>query len=155
MDGFEATRQLRKIPALSQTPIIAASASVFDYHQQQSRNAGCDGFIPKPIRADILLELLQTHLHLEWKYAAASTPQPIMQQAQLQSNAELITYLNAEQIEKLVELSKLGDIQAILEYLNNYAYAPEASCIQKIRSLAKNFDLAGIDALLQQLTPHE
>jgi PAS domain S-box-containing protein len=155
MDGFEATRQLRKIPALSQTPIIAASASVFDYHQQQSRNAGCDGFIPKPIRADILLELLQTHLHLEWKYAAASTPQPIMQQAQLQSNAELITYLNAEQIEKLVELSKLGDIQAILEYLNNYAYAPEASCIQKIRSLAKSFDLAGIDALLQQLTPHE
>ncbi|MDD2815909.1 MAG: CHASE domain-containing protein [Thiotrichaceae bacterium] len=154
MDGFEATRQLRKIPALAQTPIIAASASVFDYHQQQSRNAGCDDFIPKPIRADILLELLQTHLHLEWKYAAAIAPQAGTQQLEQQSDTELITRLDEEQIEKLVELSKLGDIQAILEYTSSYAHAPEASCIQKIRSLAKNFDLAGIDTLLQQITPH-
>ncbi len=155
MDGFEATRQLRKIPTLAQTPIIAASASVFDYHQQQSRDAGCDDFIPKPIRADILLELLQTHLKLEWKYATATTQQPAVQHANTQNGAEFIAVLNAEQIEKLRELSKLGDIQAILEYTHAYAHAPEASCIQKIRSLAKNFDLAGIDTLLQQLTPHE
>lgn len=154
MDGFEATRQLRKIPALAQTPIIAASASVFDYHQQQSRNAGCDAFIPKPIRADILLELLQTHLQLKWKYADANTPQSSEQQINQPSNAELVTLLDAAQIEKLLELTKLGDIQAILEYTHSYAHAPEGSCIQKIRGLAKNFDLAGIDRLLQQLTPH-
>jgi PAS domain S-box-containing protein len=155
MDGFEATRQLRKIPALAQTPIIAASASVFDYHKQQSRNAGCDDFIPKPIRADILLELLQTHLHLIWKYAALNNPPPTAVATEVQHGGELTTVLDATQIEKLIELSKLGDIQAILEYTHAYAHAPEASCIQKIRSLAKNFDLAGIDALLQQLSPHE
>lgn len=155
MDGFEATRQLRKIPALAQTPIIAASASVFDYHKQQSRNAGCDDFIPKPIRADILLELLQTHLRLEWKYATASPEQPRIQPSDVQNSHELTTVLETAQIEKLRELSKFGDIQAILEYTNAYAHAPEASCIQKIRSLAKNFDLAAIDSLLQQFTPHE
>ena len=47
MDGFEATRQLRQVPALKTIPIIALSASVFEYTRQQSMEVGCDGFIPQ------------------------------------------------------------------------------------------------------------
>ena len=68
LDGFEATRQIRNSTELKKIVIIATSASVFDYSQLKSREAGCDDFIPKPVRAKHLLEQLQVHLGLEWVY---------------------------------------------------------------------------------------
>jgi len=68
LDGFEATRQIRKLTKLKKIVIIATSASVFDYSQLKSRKAGCDDFISKPVRVKHLLERLQVHLGLEWIY---------------------------------------------------------------------------------------
>ncbi|MEC4674177.1 MAG: ATP-binding protein, partial [Nitrospirota bacterium] len=44
MDGFEATKALRKISDFKKTPIIALSASAFGHTRQQSLEAGCDEF---------------------------------------------------------------------------------------------------------------
>lgn len=81
MDGFEATRQLRTLPELAGVVVIAISASVFDFDQQQSREVGCDGFLPKPVRETELLEKLQVHLGLEWVYeqvdAIAASHEPL------------------------------------------------------------------------------
>jgi predicted ATPase/signal transduction histidine kinase/CheY-like chemotaxis protein/tRNA A-37 threonylcarbamoyl transferase component Bud32 len=68
MDGFEATRRLRMLPELKAVVVIAISASIFDFDQQQSREVGCDDFLPKPFREAELLEKLQVHLQLEWVY---------------------------------------------------------------------------------------
>ena len=68
MDGFEATRQIRKYPQLKEVPIIAISASAFDFHQQQSQEAGCDDFIAKPFKTDVLIEKLHKYLNLKWIY---------------------------------------------------------------------------------------
>ncbi|MBE9127350.1 MULTISPECIES: PAS domain-containing hybrid sensor histidine kinase/response regulator [unclassified Coleofasciculus] len=68
MDGFEATRQLRQLTELDKIVIIAISASVFDYNQTKSREAGCDDFIPKPVQVQNLLEQLGVYLRLEWVY---------------------------------------------------------------------------------------
>lgn len=71
MDGLEMTRQLRQIVELQNTVIIASSAFVFDYDRQESLDAGCNGFLPKPVQMEELLGLLQTHLGLEWIYETA------------------------------------------------------------------------------------
>jgi CheY-like chemotaxis protein len=71
MDGLEMTRRLRQIPELRNTVIIASSAFVFDYDRQESLDAGCDGFLPKPVQMKELLDLLQAHLGLEWIYETA------------------------------------------------------------------------------------
>jgi len=68
MDGFEATRQIRQIPALSDVIIIAVSASAFEQTRQESFAAGCIDFLAKPIVAQILFDKLQTHLKIEWIY---------------------------------------------------------------------------------------
>ncbi|HEY9728694.1 MAG TPA: PAS domain S-box protein [Chroococcales cyanobacterium] len=68
LDGFEATRQLRKLTELKKIVIIATSASVFDYSQDKSRKVGCNDFISKPVQAQQLLEQLRVHLGLEWVY---------------------------------------------------------------------------------------
>jgi signal transduction histidine kinase/ActR/RegA family two-component response regulator/Trp operon repressor len=72
MNGFEVTRQLREYHELQDVIVIVASAKVSETTTQESLEAGCQGFIAKPIRAETLFDLLQTHLHLEWIYENVS-----------------------------------------------------------------------------------
>ncbi|NJP10693.1 MAG: response regulator [Leptolyngbyaceae cyanobacterium RU_5_1] len=65
MDGFEATRQLRRSPDFQNTVIIAASASAFEHDQQTSLNVGCNAFLSKPIRYKQLLATLEQLLGFE------------------------------------------------------------------------------------------
>jgi two-component system, cell cycle response regulator DivK len=50
MDGFEATRQLKRDPATSAIPIIALTALAMKGDEERIRAAGCDGYIAKPLR---------------------------------------------------------------------------------------------------------
>jgi signal transduction histidine kinase/CheY-like chemotaxis protein len=68
MDGLEMTRSLREWDEFKDIPIIASSAFVFNYDRQQSQEAGCDDFLPKPVQATELFDLLQRHLNLIWLY---------------------------------------------------------------------------------------
>lgn len=49
IDGYEATRQLRADPETRHLVIIALTASASSEAQEQALEAGCDGYIPKPI----------------------------------------------------------------------------------------------------------
>lgn len=54
IDGYEATRQIRQFrPNL---PIIAQSAYIYDNNKHKVFEAGCNDFIVKPIKKDILLK---------------------------------------------------------------------------------------------------
>ncbi|HEY9744012.1 MAG TPA: ATP-binding protein [Coleofasciculaceae cyanobacterium] len=68
MNGFEMTQRLRESPSFRNTIIIASSASVFSFDRQQSREAGCNDFVPKPVQSEELLNQLQNYLDLEWIY---------------------------------------------------------------------------------------
>ncbi|NEQ20885.1 MAG: response regulator [Microcoleus sp. SIO2G3] len=76
LDGFEVARRLRQLPTLRDLIIIATSASTFDDDQEKSLAAGCDGFIPKPVQAQKLLEQLTRHLELKSLDEASSQPIP-------------------------------------------------------------------------------
>ena len=55
MDGYEASKEIRKF---SDIPIIAMSAHVLEEEQKKCLEAGMNGFIPKPFKAqDIIREL--------------------------------------------------------------------------------------------------
>ena len=52
MDGLTATKRLRQNPALNDVPIIALTANIMRDVLAEVLNAGCDGFITKPIQVD-------------------------------------------------------------------------------------------------------
>ena len=59
MDGLQATKQFRAFerrsrPSEERLPVIALSANVFDEAIEDCRAAGMDGFVPKPLRIDML-----------------------------------------------------------------------------------------------------
>jgi PAS domain S-box-containing protein len=66
MDGFEAMRRLRSLPASARLPIVATSASATAETELRSREAGADAFVVKPIEESVLLNAIGALLHLEW-----------------------------------------------------------------------------------------
>ncbi len=62
MDGFEATRCIRKLETERGSipiPIVALTAHAFSRERQRSLDAGCSHFFTKPVRKADLLKLLQ------------------------------------------------------------------------------------------------
>lgn len=49
MDGYAVARALRSVPALAQTPIIAVTSYAMVGDRERSLEAGCTGYIEKPI----------------------------------------------------------------------------------------------------------
>ena len=156
MDGFEATRQIRRIPRFEQLPIIAASASVFDYHQQESQSAGCTDFIAKPFRAEILLELLREHLHLTWIYETEMITEKTIQETSIPESEPIEKEVipSPEEVGTLFDLAMKGDIGGLLEVLNELEHAtPQLKGFNdKLRRLAKNFDEEQICHILENCT---
>ena len=56
IDGLEATRILKQDPATSDIPVIACSAHVTQDVRKQVRQAGCAGFIGRPIEPERLVK---------------------------------------------------------------------------------------------------
>ncbi len=61
-DGYTLTTEIRKIPGLRDIPIIAITANVMRGDREKSFEAGCDGYIQKPIDIDLLTEQIQAFL---------------------------------------------------------------------------------------------
>jgi len=70
MDGLTATQRLRAIPALGSVPIIALTANAMQGDKERSLQAGCDGYISKPIDVDKIADDVNALLSIRRK----STP---------------------------------------------------------------------------------
>ncbi len=56
MDGLTATRTLRSIDHLRDIPIVALTANAMEGDREKSMEAGCTGYIRKPVDVDKLPE---------------------------------------------------------------------------------------------------
>lgn len=58
INGYEATRLIKKIPDLADKPIVAVTASAMKPDEDRMRRAGCDSLLIKPIsKQDLVSEL--------------------------------------------------------------------------------------------------
>jgi CheY-like chemotaxis protein len=48
IDGWEATRRLKKDPRTQHIPVVALTGHALEGHSKGAANAGCDAFIAKP-----------------------------------------------------------------------------------------------------------
>ena len=62
MDGYSLTAKIKKMPGLKSIPVIALTANVMRGDREKSLEAGCDGYIQKPIDIDILSEQIERFL---------------------------------------------------------------------------------------------
>lgn len=55
MDGYEVARRLRSNPELTQIPVLAVTSYAMTGDREKALNAGCNGYIEKPIDPDTFL----------------------------------------------------------------------------------------------------
>lgn len=62
IDGYEATRMIRKMEEFKNIPIIAVTAKAMAEDRKRAENAGCTDFVPKPVVNERLLKTVLKHL---------------------------------------------------------------------------------------------
>lgn len=63
LDGYEATRRLKMQGATQHIPIIAITANASPVERERALDAGCDGYITKPIDTRVLSRQVRLFLH--------------------------------------------------------------------------------------------
>jgi two-component system cell cycle response regulator DivK len=62
MDGYTLTARIKAMPRFANLPIVAVTANVMRGDRERSLQAGCDGYIQKPIDIDILSQQIEKFL---------------------------------------------------------------------------------------------
>jgi CheY-like chemotaxis protein len=140
LNGFEATRQIRRLSELNDIVVFGISASVSSQIYEESIAAGCDGFLAKPVDVETLLEHLQEHLKLEWIYK--------------EGRPHLITPiipLPKKELAMLYDLVKSGDISSIRDQIPKIAeldpkFVPFAD---RLEQFARAFEMNGMKKFLE------
>jgi CheY-like chemotaxis protein len=62
MDGYAVARRLRQMPSLRETPIVAVTSYAMAGDREKALDAGCNGYIEKPINPDTFVTEVRQHL---------------------------------------------------------------------------------------------
>ncbi len=146
MDGCEATKRIREAPNSQDTMIIALTASAFDEQREDILKVGCNDFISKPFRAEVLYEKIALHLNVRYVYAGenqAAATQP------LQLTKEALSVMPNEWVEQLYQAAIALDEVSIIELIKQIP-ARESMLAKILTDLVDNFRLDLIASCLNE-----
>ncbi len=150
-DGFKFIKRLRWSNQFKKIAVIASSASVFAADQYKSVDAGANIFLPKPIEAEALLELLRKLLQLQWIFDGKADT---IKKTDIggMDNLEKIISPSNEVLKQLLELAQDGDIQLLLELVQQLSASDEqlSAFTEQLNQLASNFQLKRLESFIQQ-----
>jgi two-component system cell cycle response regulator DivK len=63
VDGYTLTAQIKQLPRMANIPVIALTANVMKGDRERTIEAGCDGYIQKPIDVDRLPVVISEYLN--------------------------------------------------------------------------------------------
>jgi signal transduction histidine kinase/DNA-binding NarL/FixJ family response regulator len=140
MDGLAVARAVRRDSNAKSLPILAVSASASDYTREEAISAGCNDFLPKPIRAAELLDRLAHLLAIEW----ATTP--IEPAAAAHGNAGHGMPIDTAAAAELYDLAMKGEVKALVSRVETAMRADPASApmYEELRVLALRYDMKAV-----------
>jgi two-component system sensor histidine kinase/response regulator len=144
VNGYEATRHIKSTSHTEKTVIIALTASAFEEDRTTVLQAGCDDFMRKPFREELLWEKMSYHLGVEYLYQDTDSPPEIVS-PNLQQQINL---LSLEWIRQLQQSAQECSDDSILELVSQLP--PEQKVLaQALQDLAHNFLFDSILELTQ------
>jgi PAS domain S-box-containing protein len=141
MDGYEATRQIKRTNKGLATPVIALTASAFEKGKQKTFDAGVDAYLRKPFQHGELYDILGRCLGLPYVYKEHND------QAFPAATTEDASTLSEDLRTKLLQAVEEGDMMLFSQRLEQVVESHPALA-RKCRELAHAFDYGRLKALL-------
>jgi signal transduction histidine kinase/DNA-binding NarL/FixJ family response regulator len=150
MDGFEATRRLRGRPETHALPIIATSATPTRETEVQSREAGANAFVSKPIEESALLRMIADLLRLEW--ILDEEPRAAHPQEMVHEDVDAVVPPPPDEMEVLRELALAGNMRSIRDRADHVRSLDRryAAFAAQLRALAEGYQSSAITNLIER-----
>jgi len=65
MDGYSVARELRKLESMKNIPIVAVTSYAMPGDKEQALEAGCTGYIEKPINPETFMNEVREYLSID------------------------------------------------------------------------------------------
>ncbi len=145
MDGYTATKAIRKLEGGEQVKILSVTASVFEEQRDKILGAGCDELVCKPVRESEIFDAIGRHLGVEYRYA--DTLQPLMPEVGPELTDEMLSELPPELIAELRHATLVLDRETMAVLIERIeAHAPDTA--RGLQRLVDNFQFGRIRDLL-------
>ncbi|MGI0493054.1 ATP-binding protein [Alkalinema pantanalense CENA528] len=161
MDGYTATRQIKRTDKGQATAIIALTASVFEEEKSLILSAGCDDFLRKPFRAADIFATIATHLGVQYRYedtiveAEAASPMDLSESVPAQGSlltAQGLQPLPPEWLLALHNAVMTIDVETIENLLSDLqTQFPEV--MPQLRTLIAQFEYDVVLSLITEVIP--
>jgi len=137
MDGYEAVKRIRRLSAnIKGTPVIAVTASAMKEEEQMAKEAGCDGFLSKPVNRMVLYKELMRFL-----------PYKLEESIEIEPDKEAVQMMEAFNVQLLSSeiASNLPELSKILEHklMNKWHRANSTFIISEIKEFAQQIKELG------------
>ncbi len=172
MDGYEATRQLRKweeSEKLAATPIVALTAHAFVRFKKKCMEAGCNDYLTKPVRRNTLINCISKHLQMD------TTPSQDVPEIQPDNNDPATIRLNhkikkliprflsnkKEDAKQLLHSLEAGDFEALIQQAHTikgtswmYGFKYLGDTCLELEQAAKAKDSKQAHGLIKKISTH-
>ncbi|MEM9542937.1 MAG: response regulator [Cyanobacteria bacterium P01_E01_bin.42] len=149
MDGYEATKYIKRTIKGNATVVIALTASALEEEKAIVLSAGCDDFVRKPFREEELFEIMAKHLGVRYVYDDIDKNPQRRDRADL-LDSETLQVMPAPWREQLYQAAVDLDDEQILALT---AAIPEdySDLAQAIANLVNQFRLDKIIELIEKI----
>lgn len=141
LDGYEATKQIKKHTKGQATAIIALTASVLEEERAVILSAGCDDFLRKPFQEKDIFSAMQKHLGVRYLYEDKNLDDSLrLEKSQLNIlTSEAVSTLPVEWKVNLRQAILQGDLDLIAIIISQIRTKNEAIA-QVIEECLNNFE---------------
>ena len=130
MDGYTATRHIRRMERFARLPIVAVTAHALPEDRQRCLDAGMNEHMAKPINPGLLLQTVLPLLQRQAAPALAPAADPVrlellltrLRQLLAEDDIEAVDYLGAHRAELMAGLS-VGAFLHLEQAINHYEFA--------------------------------
>ncbi|MGK7941294.1 MAG: hybrid sensor histidine kinase/response regulator [Crocosphaera sp.] len=146
MDGYEATRKIKADPQGQATVIISLTASAFEQERKTILSQGCDDFIRKPVKEDLIFDKLTEHLGII--FVSENTPKPkALVETPSSVNPESLGVMSSEWLEQLKKAAVIAKPGLILTLIEQMAQQDPLLATQ-LRQMVDNYQFSDIITLV-------